>query len=110
MAHVFALEHTDRMATALAIGRARSDIDVISRAGLPLQSFVDEAAAALQAVVPFVAACVSTLDPATTMVSSARKLGELDGRNEQDVAWSQIEYGADDPTSITAMVASRLTA
>jgi DNA-binding CsgD family transcriptional regulator len=106
MAHDFAQEHTDRMATALAIGRARSDIDVISRAGLPLQSFVDEAAAALQAVVPFVAACVSTLDPATTMVSSARKLGALDGRNEQDVAWSQIEYGADDPTSITAMVAA----
>lgn len=99
-------EHTDAMASALAVGRARSDIDVISRAGLPLQSFVDEAAAALQQVVPFVAACVSTLDPATTMVSSARKLGELDGRNEQDITWSQIEYGGDDPTSITAMVAA----
>lgn len=94
------------MASALAVGRARSDIDVISRAGLPLHSFVDEAAVALQSVVPFIAACVSTLDPATTMVSSARKLGVLDGRNERDVAWSQIEYGSDDPTSITAMVQS----
>lgn len=94
------------MASALAVGRARSDIDVISRAGLPLHSFVDEATAALQSVVPFVAACVSTLDPATTMVSSARKIGVLDGRNEQDVVWSQIEYGADDPTSITSMVQS----
>ncbi len=92
------------MASALATGRARSDIDVVSRAGLPLHRFMDEAAAALQSVVPFVAACVSTLDPATTMVSSARKLGVLDGRNEQDVMWSQIEYGGDDPTSITALV------
>lgn len=94
------------MASALAVGRARSDIDVISRAGLPLHSFMDEAVAALENVVPFVAACVSTLDPATTMVSSARKMGELDGRNEQDVAWSQIEYGSDDPTSITELVKS----
>ncbi|WP_127819609.1 response regulator transcription factor [Microbacterium sp. CPCC 204701] len=94
------------MASALAIGRARSDIDVISRAGLPLHHFMDEATASLQGVMPFVAACVSTLDPATTMVSSVRKIGALDGRNEQDVAWSQIEYGSDDPTSITAMVAA----
>ncbi|WP_309131383.1 helix-turn-helix transcriptional regulator [Brevibacterium sp.] len=94
------------MTSALALGRARSDIDVISRAGLPLHSFVDETAATLQHVVPFVAACISTLDPATTMISSSRKLGELDGRNEQDVTWSQIEYGSDDPTSITAMVAA----
>ncbi|WP_309128709.1 LuxR C-terminal-related transcriptional regulator [Microbacterium sp.] len=94
------------MATALGIGRARSDIDVVSRAGLPLHSFMDEAAVALQQVVPFVAACISTLDPATTMVSSSRKLGALDGRNERDLVWSQIEYGGDDPTSITAMVAA----
>ncbi|NYE19416.1 helix-turn-helix transcriptional regulator [Microbacterium immunditiarum] len=94
------------MTSALAIGRARSDIDVISRAGLPLHHFMDEAAAALQSAVPFVAACVSTIDPATTMVSSSRKIGELDGRNEQDLRWSQIEYGSDDPTSITAIVAA----
>ena len=81
-----------------------SDIDVVSRAGLPLHQFADEATSALQSVVPFIAACVSTLDPATTMVSGARKLGELTGRNESDVVWSQIEYGADDPTAITAML------
>lgn len=94
------------MPTALALGRVRSDIDVISRAGLPLHEFMDEATAALRIVVPFVAACVSTLDPATTMVSSVRKVGALDGRNERDVAWSHIEYGADDPTSITAMLSA----
>jgi DNA-binding CsgD family transcriptional regulator len=106
MAGTASQEHTERMSSALAVGRARSDIDVMSRAGLPLHNFMDEAAAAMQSVVPFVAACISTLDPATTMVSSARKLGALDGRNEQDLMWSQIEYGADDPTSISAMVAA----
>ncbi|WJL94118.1 helix-turn-helix transcriptional regulator [Microbacterium sp. ET2] len=98
------------MATALALGRARSDIEVMSRAGLPLHRFMDEAAAALATVVPFVAACVSTLDPATAMVSSVRKLGALDGRNEQDVSWSQIEYGSEEPTAIRGMLRAGRTA
>ena len=94
------------MGTALALGRARSDIEVISRAGLPLFDFMDEAAAALQTVVPFVAGCVSTVDPATTMVSSTRKLGALSGRNDSDVEWAQIEYGGDDPTAFSAMLSA----
>lgn len=98
------------MATALALGRARSDIEVMSRAGLPLHRFMDEAAAALGTVVPFIAACVSTLDPATAMVSSVRKLGALDGRNEQDVSWSQIEYGGEEPTAIRGMLQAGRTA
>lgn len=95
------------MPSALEIGRARSDIDVISRAGLPLHEFMDEAVDAVQRVVPFAGVCLSTLDPATTMVTGSRKLGALDGRNENDVHWAQIEYGADDPTAIAAMVVSR---
>ena len=94
------------MGNALALGRARSDIEVISRAGLPLIDFMDEAAAALQSAVPFVAGCLSTLDPATTMVSSTRKLGALTGRNDSDVQWAQIEYGGDDPTGFAAMQAA----
>ncbi|GAA1663065.1 helix-turn-helix transcriptional regulator [Microbacterium lacus] len=98
------------MATALARGRARSDIEVMSRAGLPLHRFMDEAADSLGAVVPFVAACVTTLDPATAMVSSARKLGVLDGRNEQDLAWSQLEYGGEEPTAIRGLLRAGRTA
>lgn len=94
------------MASAIALGRARSDIDVMSRAGLPLLDFADEAAAALQTAVPFVAACLSTLDPATAMVSSTAKLGALTGRNEGDILWAQIEYAGDDPTAYTAMLAA----
>ena len=96
--------HTDLMATTLARQRASSDIDVVSRAGLALPEFLDEATTTLQRVVPFVAACLSTLDPATAMVSSTRKFAGLVGRNDDDVMWARIEYGRDDPTSITRMV------
>lgn len=94
------------MTSGVAVGRARSDLDVISRAGLPLVRFMDEAAAAMAAVVPFVAGCFSTVDPATAMISSTLKLGDIRGRNESDVHWAQIEYGGDDPTAFSAMLAA----
>lgn len=95
------------MPTALALGRARSDLDVISRAGLPLMDFMEEAAAALMPVVPFVAGCFSSADPATTMISSTRKLGDLNGRNDADIDWARIEYGGGpDPTHYSEMLAS----
>lgn len=94
------------MASALALGRARSDIDVISRAGLPLASFMDEATAALSTVIPFVAGCLSTMDPATSMVSSGRKIGDLADDNANDFMWTDLEYGRDDPTAMAAMAAS----
>jgi len=103
-------EHTVRMATAIALGRARSDLDVMSRAGLPLHEFLLEAATALQRVVPFVGACLATLDPATSIVSGVGKTGALLGRNDLDVAWAQIEYGDDDdPTALATMVRSGRT-
>ncbi len=92
------------MTTSLALGRARSDIDVVSRAGLPLHHFMDEAAEAIQRVVPFDAGCLSTLDPATALVSSSRKVGALAGSNDGDITWAKIEYGADDPTTFTQIL------
>lgn len=92
------------MASIKVLGRARSDIDVISRAGLPLHEFMTEAADALLSVVPFVAGCVSTLDPATAMVSGTLKLEALLGRNDADVEWARIEYGDDDPTTMQALL------
>ncbi|MWB97473.1 helix-turn-helix transcriptional regulator [Agromyces seonyuensis] len=97
------------MSTAIAFARVRSDVDVLSRAGLPLLQFIDEASAALQQAVPFVAGCLSTLDPATTMVSSTRKLGALEERNDADVPWAKVEYGGLEPTAFTAMLAAGRT-
>ncbi|BDV31401.1 helix-turn-helix transcriptional regulator [Microbacterium terricola] len=94
------------MASGMALDRARSDIDVISRAGLPLTTFMDEATTAVQKAVPFVGACLSTMDPATALVSSTRKFDALEGSNDADVQWAQIEYGADDPTAMTAILVS----
>ena len=98
------------MASIRALGRARSDIDVVSRAGLPLHAFMTEASASLGSVVPFVAGCVSTLDPQTAMVSGTVKLEALSGRNDADVAWARIEYGEDDPTAMQALLLSGRTA
>ncbi len=106
MARTAGREDTGLVASELAFGRARSDIDVMSRAGLPLDRFMDEAAAALQHVVPYVAACLATLDPATAMVSGVRKIGELKDANDSDITWAQIEYGADDITATTALLSA----
>lgn len=94
------------MTTTGALGRARNDLDVMSRAGLPLHRFLDESALAMQRAIPFVAACMSTMDPATAMVSSGIKVGALAGRNDEDAAWARIEYGVDDPTAMAAIAAS----
>lgn len=94
----------------IALGRARSDIDVMSRAGLPLHRFMEEAAAAIESVIPIDGGCLSTLDPATAMVSSTRKFAGLAGNNAGDVAWAHVEYGVEDPSSIESMVRAGTTA
>ncbi|GAA1465225.1 response regulator transcription factor [Microbacterium thalassium] len=97
------------MPSELALGRARSDLDVMSRAGLPLHRFMDEATATIERVVPTAGGCLSTLDPATSMVSSTRKFGAIAGNNSDDIRWAHIEYGESDPTAIEAMVVSGTT-
>ncbi len=100
-------EDTIAMPTALAARRARSDIDVMSRAGIPLGDFMQESANALRTVVPFIAGCLSSADPATSMISSTHKLGDLHGKNDADVDWARIEYGgAPDPTQYGAMASA----
>lgn len=91
-------------ASSRALDRARADLEVASRAGLPLHPFLSEAASTLVAAVPFVAGCLSTLDPATAMVSGTLKVEGLAGCNDADLAWARIEYGADDQTAVRSMV------
>lgn len=69
--------------------------------------FMEESANALLTVVPFVAGCFSSTDPATSMISGTHKLGDLYGRNEADVDWARIEYGGEpDPTHYDAMASA----
>ncbi|QEO09495.1 response regulator transcription factor [Protaetiibacter larvae] len=94
----------------VAAARARGDIDVLSRAGLGLEDFLTEAVDSVHRAVPWVAACISTQDPATHILTSARKYGALEGRNEHDGLWARLEYGGDDPTNFLSLYATGRTA
>jgi DNA-binding CsgD family transcriptional regulator len=79
--------------------RVLRDVDVIARAGLDLETFLDEAMASLSRAVPHVAACVASVDPATLLLTGTYKFGDLRGRDEHDHEWGLREYGTEDATS-----------
>ena len=86
-------------ASTLTAERVRGDIEVLSRAGLELEEFLSEAVASVGRAVPSVAVCIGTHDPATYMLTSARKYGDLHGQNDQDMAFGQLEYDSTEATS-----------
>ncbi|MFC6011360.1 helix-turn-helix transcriptional regulator [Nocardia lasii] len=94
------------MLSRLLPERVRGDLDVLSRAGLGLDDFLLEATDAVRRVVPAVAACVGTHDPATMMLTSARKYGSLVANNDHDMLWGVIEYGVEDDTSFRSLAVS----
>jgi DNA-binding CsgD family transcriptional regulator len=96
--------------SALTAERVRGDVEVLSRAGLDLEEFLSEAVASVSRAVPWVAACIGTHDPATHMLTSARKYGDLDGRNEVDFEFGQLEYDSGEPTSYPLLAASAVDA
>lgn len=87
------------MAGALTRERVRRDIEVLARAGLDTATFMAEVDASLRRAVPYDAACMVTVDPATHLLTSTYKFGDLAGRNDRDHEWAQVEYGGDDPTA-----------
>ena len=91
------------MAAGLIAERVRRDIEVVARAGLDMDTFLEEAVASLVRAVPFVAACLATVDPSTRLLTAARKYGDLLGRNDHDHEWGLIEYGEVEPTAFTEM-------
>lgn len=86
--------------------RARADLDVISRAGLTLDEFTDEACAALRRVVPCVSVCVGTHDPATLMMTSGRKFGDLTTTDPQEVLFCTLEYAHAEASSFRELARS----
>jgi DNA-binding CsgD family transcriptional regulator len=93
------------MANALTAERVRRDVEVVASAGLDLPTFLAEIEASLCRVLRPVATCVATIDPATTIVTSDYKFGDLAGRDEHDVLWGLIEYGGEEHTSFTEVAA-----
>ena len=87
------------MPTPLLAERVRRDVDVVSRAGLDLETFLEEAVESVGRAVPAVGACLGTHDPATFLLTSARKYGALRDTNTYDHEFGLIEYGTSEPTA-----------
>jgi DNA-binding CsgD family transcriptional regulator len=94
------------VSSSLTLARVQGDLDVLSRAGLDLDDFLSEATGSLRRAVPWVGACVGTHDPATMMLTSARKYGALEANHEHDRLFGIIEYGSDEATSFRALARS----
>ncbi|MFD1247951.1 response regulator transcription factor [Nocardioides ginsengisoli] len=91
------------MARGLTAERVRQDVDVVARAGLELETFLEEAMESVRRAVPWASACVGTHDPSTHMLTSARKYGELRGEDELDHEFALLEYGMVEPTAFTEL-------
>ncbi|MBZ5737579.1 response regulator transcription factor [Nocardioides mangrovi] len=98
------------MATALTVERVRGDVDVLSRAGLDLDTFLAEATLSVNRAVPWVAACLATNDPGSTMLTSARKYGHLQEVNSHDHEFGLLEYGTVEPTAFTELAQAEVPA
>jgi DNA-binding CsgD family transcriptional regulator len=105
MAPVEPLEQNVDMPSALTMERVRRDVEVVASAGLDLPTFLAEIEGSIARVLRPVATCIATIDPATTIVTSDYKFGDLAGRDEHDMLWGLVEYGSDDPTTFADLAA-----
>ena len=101
---------TGRVATGLTAERVRGDIEVLSRAGLDLDTFLAEATLSVSRALPWVAACLATHDPASHMLTSARKYGHLQQVNSHDHEFGLLEYGTVEPTTFTELAVADVPA
>lgn len=90
--------------------RVRRDVEVVARAGLEIDTFLEESIASIARAVPFASACLATVDPSTRLMTGARKYGDLLGRNEHDHEFGLVEYGEQEPTAFMAMAESGVDA
>lgn len=95
------------MASALTMERVRSDVEVLSRAGLDIASFLAEIEESIARAVPHVAACMCTVDPATHLLTSTYKFGDLYGNDAEDLLWGLLEYGVAEETSFPRLFGMR---
>jgi len=98
------------VASGLTAERVRGDVDVLSRAGLDLDSFLAEATLSVGRALPWVAACLATHDPGSHMLTSARKYGHLQQVNSHDHEFGLLEYGTVEPTTFTELAVADVPA
>lgn len=102
--------HDERVLSTLTAQRVASDVEVVARGGLDVESFLAEVDASIARAVPHVGACFATMDPATQLLTSTFKFGDLHGRDERDDEWGEIEYGSTESTSFQVLAGQRLPA
>jgi DNA-binding CsgD family transcriptional regulator len=83
--------------------RVQRDVDVVARAGLELEFFLEEALGSLSRAVPHVGACIATVDPSTLLLTGTHKYGDLRGRDAHDHEWGLLEYGEVEPTAFRVL-------
>jgi DNA-binding CsgD family transcriptional regulator len=83
--------------------RVLRDVEVVARAGLDVDTFMQEALDSVSRAVPHVGACIATVDPSTLLLTGTHKFGDLRGRDERDLEWGLIEYGQVEPTAFTEL-------
>jgi hypothetical protein len=88
-----------RVSLSLTAQRVVRDVDVVARAGLDLQTFLDEALSSISRAVPHVGACVGTVDPTTLLLTGTVKFGDLHGQDQHDHQWGLLEFGHTEPTA-----------
>lgn len=98
------------MATALTLERVRRDVEVVARAGLDLDTFLEEAVDSVRRAVPWESACLATHDPSTHLMTSARKYGHLSTVDTHDHEFGLIEYGTVEETAFLELTAAEVPA
>jgi DNA-binding CsgD family transcriptional regulator len=91
------------MALDLTAQRVLRDVEVVARAGLDLEEFVEEAVTSVSRAVPHVASCFATVDPSTLLLTGTLKFGALHRDDTHDHEWGLLEYGQMEPTSFIEM-------
>jgi hypothetical protein len=94
------------MPSALTATRVARDIDVLSRAGLDLETFLEEATLSIGRAIPSSAACKTSFDPSTLLLTSTFKFGRLQGWDENDHEWGLVEFGTQEASSLGALAAA----
>ena len=74
--------------------RARSRVESLAVAGLDVPTFSVAATEILRSALPFTAACLAQVDPATEILTGTVKWGGL--TNDEDDIWAYHEYEMED--------------
>jgi DNA-binding CsgD family transcriptional regulator len=88
---------------SLTAARVSRDLDVVARAGLDLDTFLDEAVTSVGRAVPSVAVCLATSDPGTHLLTGAYKYGHLRQVNSHDHEFGILEYSTTEETAFTEL-------